>query len=237
VVVAGGLLMMTPLGPTVGMGLISAGIDAGVQKFTTGEVNWGEVAVTGLMGAVGGGLGTVLSKAGPLVARGANAAFEGVSNVASYYAGPGPHSLAGAGVQFGMGAAIGALPGGGAAADAVPSPNQLLGDVTPKPRPFALGLEDHLDRFASEHSALTYKDFPDERWQDVVMRNLEDPDQKVLFNLEDVEVWPGITRAASGRGSATDWELLQVYQREKAGNPYPNLEFWDGQVPAENPFR
>jgi hypothetical protein len=58
------------------------------------------------------------------------------------------------------------------------------------------------------------------------------PDQRVLFNLDDVDVWPGITRAASGQGGATDWELLQL----RSGG-FPNVEFWQGDVRVEESVR
>lgn len=60
---------------------------------------------------------------------------------------------------------------------------------------------------------------------------LSDPNQRVLFNLDGVDVWPGVTRAASGRGGATDWELLQI-----RGGGFPSLEFWQGGARVGNPF-
>jgi hypothetical protein len=60
---------------------------------------------------------------------------------------------------------------------------------------------------------------------------LSDPNQRVLFNLDGVDVWGGVTRAAAGKGGATDWELLQI----KYGD-FPNLEFWQNGVRVGNPF-
>jgi RHS repeat-associated protein len=54
-VVAGGVLMATGVGGPAGMMLVAAGADTIIQKATTGEVNWGEVALSGAVGAVGGG--------------------------------------------------------------------------------------------------------------------------------------------------------------------------------------
>lgn len=68
-------------------------------------------------------------------------------------------------------------------------------------------------------------------WKMGVTRMLEDPNQRVVFNLDGVDVWRGVTRAASGRGGATDWELLQI-----RSNSYPNLEFWLGGVRVGSPF-
>lgn len=62
-VVGGALLMATPLGPTVGMGLISAGGTAIFQKAMTGEVHWGQVALSGALGAAGGGFASWASAA------------------------------------------------------------------------------------------------------------------------------------------------------------------------------
>ncbi len=52
----------TGVGGPVGMMLISAGADTIIQKATTGEVNWGQVAVSGAFGAVGGGAGALIGK-------------------------------------------------------------------------------------------------------------------------------------------------------------------------------
>jgi hypothetical protein len=49
-----------PLGVAIiagGSGLISAGASVAVQRVTTGEVNWGQVAVAGAVGIAAGGLG------------------------------------------------------------------------------------------------------------------------------------------------------------------------------------
>ncbi|GAB3740597.1 hypothetical protein GCM10028864_04500 [Microlunatus parietis] len=99
-------------------------------------------------------------------------------------------------------------------------------------KPFAMGIDDHLDDFARQHGATTWKQFDDKlNWQQGVYAKLSDPDQRVLFNLDGVDVWPGVMRAASGRGGPTDWELMQL----KQGN-FPNVEFWQNGVRVESPF-
>ncbi len=96
-----------------------------------------------------------------------------------------------------------------------------------------MGIEDHLDQFAASHGAETWKDLPDPvNWKSGVLGKLSDPSQRVLFNLEGVDALGGVARASAGGGGATDWELLQIAQ-----NDFPNLEFWNGSEPAENPFR
>ncbi|MGH3566615.1 MAG: DUF6531 domain-containing protein [Pseudonocardia sp.] len=100
-------------------------------------------------------------------------------------------------------------------------------------RPFAMGIDDHLDDFARQHGATTWKNLDDPvNWKPPVQAKLADPDQRVLFNLDDVDVWPGVTRAASGRGGATDWELMTM-----RNNDFPNLEFWHGGQRVGNPFQ
>lgn len=99
-----------------------------------------------------------------------------------------------------------------------------------------MGIKDHLSDFAQTHGGFTWKSLPESQlpgdaWKGGVMRMLSNPDQRVLFNLDGVDVWPGVTRAASGGGGATDWELLQIRYGD-----FPNLEFWQGGVPAGNPF-
>ncbi|GAA2710696.1 DUF6531 domain-containing protein [Actinoplanes palleronii] len=61
--IVGGIAVMAtgvggPIGAAmIGGALLSAGSSAGIQKFTTGEVDWGQVAVQGLIGGAAGGLG------------------------------------------------------------------------------------------------------------------------------------------------------------------------------------
>jgi len=102
------------------------------------------------------------------------------------------------------------------------------------PKAFAMGIDDHLDDFARQNGATTWKNFDDvTNWKPQVMDRLADPNQKVLFNLDGVDVWGGVQRGASGRGGATDWELFQLRQ-----NPsFPNVEFRKGGQQVPNPFQ
>ncbi len=101
-------------------------------------------------------------------------------------------------------------------------------------KPFAMGIENHLDDFARQHAASTWKDFDDVvNWKPQVLDKLTDPNQRVLFNLDNVEVFRGAQRAAAGGRGGTDWELLQIMQ-----NPnFPNLEFWQAGKQVPNPFQ
>lgn len=97
-------------------------------------------------------------------------------------------------------------------------------------------IKDHLDDFAQTHGGSTWQSLPESQlpgdaWKSGVTRMLSDPDQRVFFNLDDVDVWGGVTRAAAGKGGATDWELLQI----KYGS-LPNLECWQNGVRAGSPF-
>ena len=98
-------------------------------------------------------------------------------------------------------------------------------------KPFAMGLSEHLDDFAQKHGASTWKTFDDvDNWKPQVLEKLSDPNQRVLFNLDGVNL-NGASRAAAGKGGATDWELLQIFQ-----NQFPNLEFFKGGQRVGNPF-
>ena len=99
----------------------------------------------------------------------------------------------------------------------------------------ALGLSEHLDTFAASQGATTWKSFLDPlHWKPTMVEKLADPNTKILFNLEGVEVWPGVSRAARGAGGATDWELLQIQQ-----NPqwWTTIEWWKGGTQVPNPFQ
>jgi len=85
-VVGGIALMCTGVGGPAGLalmagasGLVSAGASVGIQKLTTGEVNWGEVAVQGAIGVAAGGVGY---GAGALVAGTSRAAAVGRGTLA-----------------------------------------------------------------------------------------------------------------------------------------------------------
>jgi hypothetical protein len=66
-----------------------------------------------------------------------------------------------------------------------------------------------------------------------MLDKLADPDTKILFNLDGVDAWGGASRAAAGKGGATDWELLQIQQ-----NPqwWDTIEWWRGGEQVANPF-
>ncbi|CEA06761.1 Putative deoxyribonuclease RhsC [Arthrobacter saudimassiliensis] len=66
-IVAGGLLIASGVGGPAGAVLIAAGADTIIQKATTGEVNWGQVAVTGAVGLVAG---PIAGKVGGMITSG-----------------------------------------------------------------------------------------------------------------------------------------------------------------------
>ena len=101
-------------------------------------------------------------------------------------------------------------------------------------QPFAMGLDAGLDAFAAARGATTWKSFADPmNWKAGVVEKLSDPATMVHFNLDGVDVLRGVSRAAAGRGGATDWELMQIRQ-----NPqwWGSVQFWRNGSPAANPF-
>ncbi len=125
------------------------------------------------------------------------------------------------------------VPGGAATVIQARRAGEVAVDVAKKP--FALGIDDHLDDFAKKYSATTWKQFDDvENWQPQVMDKILDPNQKVLFNLDGVDVWGGVSRSASGRGGATDWELLQIRQNPQT---WDTIDFIQDGTKVENPFQ
>ncbi len=142
-IVAGAALMIAPVpgvAQAAGMALISAGIDTGIQKATTGEVNWGQVAVSGAAGAIGFGAGGLVARAGmgagrAVLAGAAGGAVEGgVVGGGGYLLGPGPHTPSGLLESTARGGATGAVFGGaGGAAGHALTPLRTLDEVTPSP--------------------------------------------------------------------------------------------------------
>jgi hypothetical protein len=113
---------------------------------------------------------------------------------------------------------------------------EAIGNATGSGERLALGLSKHLERFALEQNAGTWKNFPNPaKWKTTMLEKLGDPNVKVLFNLEgDVDAWAGASRAARNIGGPTDWELLQIQQHPEW---WSRIEWWNGGAPAVNPFQ
>ncbi|RDH96085.1 RHS repeat-associated protein [Curtobacterium sp. AG1037] len=126
-VVAGGALMLTGVGGPLGGMLIGAGADTIIQKATTGEVNWGQVAVSGAFGAVGGGLGAAIGK--HFVGNAVEGAVENVANTVVSGQPLTPTDLLGSATE---GAAASAATGGMMSKVHLPSAVNKLGDETPQ---------------------------------------------------------------------------------------------------------
>jgi hypothetical protein len=101
----------------------------------------------------------------------------------------------------------------------------------------ARGIDQNLDSFASKVDAESWKSFardnPDD-WKNTLTDLMNQESTTAHFNLQDVDVWQGVTRAAAGRGGATDWELLQF-----RSNPdwLSRTTFYNGQdAVLPNPF-
>jgi hypothetical protein len=103
-------------------------------------------------------------------------------------------------------------------------------------RKIALGLEGQLDGFANANSAESWKQFAKAdpmQWKSYFLNVMNDPNAEVLFNLNGVDVWGGVTRASRGAGGATDWELLQIMQNE---GWWSRIKWLKDGVPVPNPF-
>ncbi|HEY9293149.1 MAG TPA: DUF6531 domain-containing protein [Microlunatus sp.] len=139
-VIAGGVLVATGVGGPAGMMLISAGADTIIQKATTGQVNWGEVAVSGALGGVGGlGVAAKVGATGLKAAAITGAVSGGVGGAGMgayrYSTGPGPHTVTGFLSATGTGAVEGAVLGGagGAAGHGIVTGARALRGVKPSP--------------------------------------------------------------------------------------------------------
>ena len=120
-VIAGGALMATGVGGPAGMMLVAAGADTIIQKAFTGEVDWGQVALSGALGGfTGAGLaakaGFTGLKATVFAGAVSGGAGGGLSGAYSYLTGDGPHNMAGLLGATGGGALAGTVLGGGGAA-------------------------------------------------------------------------------------------------------------------------
>lgn len=143
--------MATGVGGPLGGMLIGAGVDTVIQRATTGRVDYGQVAVSGLLGAAGGGAATALLKGGgrvatalggtPLRAAITTGAASGAAAGAgsggyTYMTGPGPHTVSGFVQAVGGGALSGTVMGGagGAAGHGLQTLGRnVLGHLWPQP--------------------------------------------------------------------------------------------------------
>jgi len=105
--------------------LMSAGSSIGMQKFTTGSVDWGQVALDGFIGAAGGVTGGAASAAAGRALQGASclgrniitgtveSGVDGaVSGGLGYLTGPGPHTVGGFAAATAGGGGFGGVMGG-----------------------------------------------------------------------------------------------------------------------------
>ncbi|MGH8907050.1 MAG: RHS repeat-associated core domain-containing protein, partial [Egibacteraceae bacterium] len=77
-VIAGTGLVLTGAGTAVGIGILAGvGSSAVIQHLTTGEVDWGQVAMSGFIGMVTGGTGAAVSNYSPVVSAGRQLASSG----------------------------------------------------------------------------------------------------------------------------------------------------------------
>ncbi|QWL29793.1 hypothetical protein E2R34_02845 [Rathayibacter toxicus] len=167
---AGGFLMATGIGGPLGVMLIGAGVDTIIQKATSGKVEWGEVAVSGALGAFGGaGVAAKAGFTGMKAAVVAGAASGGVSggvqNTYSYMTGPGPHDVGGALQSAAVGTASGALLGAGGGAAGQFASQKVMGALAHNPgaETMAMGrsMPQRVTPYALKNDYGYYKALPD----------------------------------------------------------------------------
>ena len=109
------------------------------------------------------------------------------------------------------------------------------GVTNSKDKRLALGLSDYLDDFASDNNSHTWKGFSDPaNWKEGVNKALFDPDMEIYVNLDGVDnPLLAAQRAASNRGGATDWELLQIKLTPSA---WDRITWVQGGEIVSNPF-
>ena len=117
----------------------------------------------------------------------------------------------------------------------VPKPGAAnAGGIVAPNRKVSFGIEQHLDDFSRNQGADSWKVWAKGdpmAWKGKFYDVMNDKKSEILFNLDGVDVWGGVTRASRNAGGATDWELLQIYSNKewwsrikwiKEGKPVPN---------------
>ena len=103
-------------------------------------------------------------------------------------------------------------------------------------RRIALRFSAYAEFFARLHQAETWEQFAVDdplSWRFIFLEIVDDPATLVFFNLRLVDVAAGLTRVASGPGTTTDWELLQIYEH---ASWWPRVQWWDEGVQVSNPW-
>ena len=171
-VIAGGVLIATGVGGLAGMMLIGAGASTIIQKATTGDVNWGEVALSGALGGFGGfGTAALASRAGftgmkSVVATGVSSGgiSGGIEGTYGYCTSPGPHTVAGAFGATAQGTVFGAATGGigGAAGQKIGQSVMAKLTVRPDTDTVAIGrwMEGRVTPYANSHEYGYYSGTP-----------------------------------------------------------------------------
>jgi RHS repeat-associated protein len=230
-VVAGGVLIATGVGGPVGMMLVSAGADTIIQKATTGDVNWGQVAVAGAAGGIGFGAGSLAARAGltgvrGLVAVGAagGAAEGGFYGGGSYLTGPGPHTVDGLLTHTAVGTVSGAALGGagGAAAHGLTSVgDRVLGRVHPQPtleHVFWSGgdvAKNAAEEFARATNRTTLEMSPSGQALERMTESMDWPDARPLWTAASQEFAHGATGTAHVFQNANGVRLESVWAQHE----------------------
>lgn len=103
----------------------------------------------------------------------------------------------------------------------------------------ALGIDDNLEQFASEHDAKIYTHWNFTDWRTLLPQLAEDRTTEILWNLTDVEVDAGLRRAVLAEtagvenAGATDWELLQFCRNQEWRR---HSRFFRDGVEVSDPF-
>ncbi|NQD89313.1 type IV secretion protein Rhs [Paenarthrobacter sp. CM16] len=228
-VVAGGVLMATGVGGPVGMMLIGAGADTIIQKATTGEVDWGQVALSGALGGFGGA--SIAARAGlsgmkaTLVAGASSGGISGgIQGTYGYYAGPGPHTVAGALGAATQGTVFGAATGGVGGAAGQKISQGIMGAVTRNPSADTVVMGRMMDQrvhpYGGNNGYGTYTALP-ESFYNFTYRNLPN------------SVHDGIHLWANKKW--INYQMMQGHEIVDIGAPSPALNpRGPGALPASN---
>ncbi|QDU09046.1 Calx-beta domain-containing protein [Gimesia aquarii] len=115
----------------------------------------------------------------------------------------------------------------------------VLAHNTCEPKPFAIGVKEHLDDFTKRNNATNYKSFADpDDWKAGIKDRFSDKNQKILVNLQgpggvEINAWDSVTKVASNRGTHTDWEIFQIYSNPEM---WGRVEWFVGLIKRSNPF-
>jgi hypothetical protein len=122
------------------------------------------------------------------------------------------------------------------AAHAVSIEAQTLVANSNKASNIALGLREHLDKFAEAVGGSTHRIWGTGNFQSQFLQTINNSSNRISFNLDGIKnVWSSVSQGAGGiQNGVTNWELYTIYANPSV---LQRTTFYLNGVEVANPFK